>query len=298
MKKTIGFIGLGIMGKPMVRNLLKAGYTVYVYDIHKDSMEEVTKKGAIAQTCAYDVAHKADVTITMVPNTPHVEQVIFGEGGIINALKEDKIYIDMGTTSAVETRKFVEKICETGAKVLDAPVSGGEKGAIEGTLAIMVGGEEKVYEACKDIFEVLGTRIHHVGNNSAGQVVKTCNQVLVSGIIAAMSEALVLGTKSGVDPQKMIEVLNGGSSQCWAIDVRAPHVVQRDFQPGFKSYLSHKDVGLALELSQNINVPMPITGVVSEIYKSIMAKGLGEEDHTNIIKIYEQLAGVEVKTEK
>lgn len=295
MKQTLGFIGLGIMGKPIVKNLLEAGYKVHVYDRNKESIKEMEGKGAVGEKSSYDVAVNADIIMIMVPNTPHVQEVIFGEDGVSKALKTGKIVVDMSTISSVETQNIAEEIKKTGARMLDAPVSGGEKGAIEATLSIMVGGEDEPFEKCKEIFEVIGGRVNHVGGNSAGQVVKSCNQVLAAGTIAAMCEALVLGTKSGVDPNKIIEVLSGGAAKCWAIDVRAPYVVERDFEPGFKSQLQYKDLGLALELSKNINAPMPITGVVNEVYKSIMSMGLGEEDHTNIIRVYEELAGIQVK---
>ena len=179
--------------------------------------------------------------------------------------------------------------------MLDAPVSGGEKGAIEGTLSIMVGGEKEVFERCLPIFEVLGNRVTHVGGNSTGQVVKSCNQILGAASVAGMSEALVLGTKAGVDPAKIVEVLSAGAARCWALEVRAPHVIQRDFEPGFKTKLQLKDLGLAMELAKGVSTYMPVSSIVHELYKGCVAQGWGEEDYTNIIRIIEQVSKAEVK---
>lgn len=295
-KPVLGFIGLGIMGKPMVRNLIKAGYTVHVNSVVASDVDEAVSGGAIAQACALDVAQHADVTITMVPDTPQVRDVIFGSRGMKSALKSGKVVIDMSTISSIATKEIAEEIKATGARMLDAPVSGGEKGAVEGTLSIMVGGDADLFERCLPIFQLLGRRVTHVGGNGAGQVVKSCNQVLAAATVLAMGEALALGTKAGVDPQKIVEVLSNGAARCWALEVRAPEVLKGNFQPGFKSKLQYKDLGLALELSKGISAPMPLTGIVHEFYKSTIAQGLGEEDHTAVIRIIEQMAGVEIRS--
>jgi 2-hydroxy-3-oxopropionate reductase len=210
-------------------------------------------------------------------------------------LQPEKVVIDMSTISASVTKEIAEEVKKTGANMLDAPCSGGEKGAIEGTLSIMVGGEKAIFEQCKPVFEVIGKNVVYIGGSSSGQVVKSCNQVLAAATLAAMGEALVLGSKAGVDPEKIVQVLGGGAARCWALEVRAPHVLERDFNPGFKSKLQYKDLGLAMELSKDIDSPMPLTGIVHELYKSSMAMGLGEEDHSTVVRVLEQLAGVEVK---
>ena len=297
-KPTLGFIGLGIMGKPMVRNLIAAGHTVHVYSIQDADVQELARDGAVAQKSPVDVARQVEITITMVPDTPHVREVILGEQGVIHALGEGKVVIDMSTISSVATREIAEAVKGTGARMLDAPVSGGEKGAIEGTLSIMVGGEAQVFERCLPVFQLLGRRVTHVGGNSAGQVVKSCNQVLAAATVLAMGEALALGTKAGVEPQKIVEVLSNGAARCWALEVRAPEVLKGNFQPGFKSKLQYKDLGLALELSRNIDAPMPIAGIVHEFYKSTLAQGYGEEDHTAVIRIIEQMACVQIRANK
>ena len=293
-KPVLGFIGLGIMGKPMVRNLIKAGYTVHVNSIVASDVDEAASGGAIAQGSALDVARQADITITMVPDTPQVREVV---SGLKPALKSGKVVIDMSTISSLATKEIAEQVKAAGARMLDAPVSGGEKGAIEGTLSIMVGGDADVFERCLPVFQQLGRRITHVGGNGAGQVVKSCNQVLAAATVLAMGEALALGTKAGVDPRKIVDVLSNGAARCWALEVRAPEVLKGNFQPGFKSKLQYKDLGLALELSKGISAPMPLAGIVHEFYKSTIAQGLGEEDHTAVIRIIEQMACVEIRSQ-
>jgi 2-hydroxy-3-oxopropionate reductase len=294
-KPVIGFIGLGIMGKPMVRNLIAGGNTVHVYSNKAADIAELVRDGALGQSSPAAVAREAGIIITMVPDTPHVRDVVCGEQGVIHSLREGKVLIDMSTISSVTTREIADAVQATGARMLDAPVSGGEKGAIEGTLSIMVGGEAQVFERCLPVLNLLGRRVTHVGGNSAGQVVKSCNQVLAAATVLAMGEALALGTKAGVDPGKIVEVLSNGAARCWALEVRAPEVLKGNFQPGFKSKLQYKDLGLALELSRSIDAPMPIASIVHEFYKSTLAQGFGEEDHTAVIRIIEQMANVGIR---
>lgn len=294
MKPVLGFIGLGIMGKPMVRNLLKAGYEVNVYSIIDSDITEMAQEGAKGQHSCLDVAKAADVIITMVPNTPQVEDVLFGETGVAGALREGKVVIDMSTISSLATRKFAETIKALGAQMLDAPVSGGDKGAKGGTLSIMVGGDAQVFEQCKPILDVLGSRVTHVGDHGAGQVVKSCNQVLAAATMAALGESLVMGAKAGVNPAKIVEVLSAGYARCGALDIRGNLILERNFDPGFMTRLQYKDLNLAMELSQGIDAPMPIASLVRELYKTCMAQGTGNEDHSNVIKVFESMAGIEV----
>ncbi len=294
MKPVLGFIGLGIMGKPMVRNLLKAGYDVHVYSIIDSDIDEMAKEGAKGQRSCLDVAKAADVTITMVPNTPQVEEVLFGKTGIAGALREGKVVIDMSTISSLATRKFAENIKALGANMLDAPVSGGDKGAKGGTLSIMVGGDTQIFEQCKPILDVLGSRVTHVGEHGAGQVVKSCNQVLAAATMTALGESLVMGAKAGVNPAKIVEVLSAGYARCGALDIRGSLLLERNFEPGFMTRLQYKDLNLAMELATGIDAPMPVASLVRELYKTCIAQGLGNEDHSNIIKVFEQLADFEV----
>lgn len=296
VKPTIGFIGLGIMGKPMVKRLIESGFTVYVYSILEQDIKAVEVFGAKGEQSALNVTKKSDITITMVPNTPQVKEIVFGENGIINALCKGKVWIDMSTIASLATKDFAKQVKEqTDADVLDAPVSGGDKGAKAGTLSIMVGGKAEVFEKCLPILQAMGSRITHVGDNGAGQIVKSCNQVLAASTMAALGEALVMGTKAGVDPSKILEVLGAGYARCGCIDIRGDFILQRDFAPGFMTKLQYKDLNLAMELSRGIDVPMPIGSMVHEFYKSCMAQGLGNEDHSNVIKIFEHMAGIEVK---
>ena len=295
MKPVLGFIGLGIMGKPMVRNLLKAGYDVHVYSIIDSDIAEVVQDGATGQASSLDVAKAADVIITMVPNTPQVEEVLFGETGVAAALGEGKVVIDMSTISSLATREFAKSIKALGAQVLDAPVSGGDKGAKGGTLSIMVGGDAHVFEQCKPILDVLGSRVTHVGDNGAGPVVKSCNQVLAAATMAALGESLVMGAKAGVNPAKIVEVLSAGYARCGALDIRGSLLLERNFDPGFMTRLQYKDLNLAMELATGIDAPMPVASLVRELYKTCIAQGLGNEDHSNVIKVFENMAGIEVK---
>ena len=294
---SLGFIGLGIMGKPMARNLLKAGHRLCVHSRTARDVDTLASEGATRAATPREVAAQADLIFTMVPDTPDVQRVVLGEDGLIEALGPGKVVIDMSTISAIAVREIAEKVAATGAAMLDAPCSGGEKGAIEGKLSIMVGGDAEVFDRCRPILEILGARVTHVGGPGSGQVVKSCNQVLAAATVTAMGEALALGTKAGVDPAKIVEVLSAGAARCWALEVRAPHVLKGDFAPGFKAGLQYKDLRLALELSRGIDAPMPIGAIVHEFYKSCMAKGRGDEDHTSVIRVIEEMAGVEIRSE-
>lgn len=295
MKPTLGFIGLGIMGKPMARNLLAAGYALHAYSIIAQDVLELGKDGARPAANALAVARAADIIIIMVPNTPHVETVLFGEGGILPALGAGKVVIDMSTISSLATREFATRIEASGADMLDAPVSGGDTGAKNGSLSIMVGGKAAVFERCRAVLETLGGRVTLVGGHGAGQVVKSCNQVLAAATMAALGEALVMGAKAGVDPARIVEVLSAGYARCGALDIRGSQILERNFAPGFMTRLQYKDLNLAMELSQDIGAPMPIAALVRELYKSCIAQGAGNEDHSTIIKVFEQMAHIEVK---
>ena len=293
---TLGFIGLGIMGRPMVQNLLTAGFAVHVYSTHGDDIEKMVAAGAIGQSCPKDVAAQADITITMVPNTSNVEAALFGADGVIESLGPSKIVVDMSTISSIATREFAKRIASTGAHMLDAPVSGGDTGAAAGTLSIMVGGETDVVARVRPVFDVLGSRLTHVGGNGAGQVVKSCNQTLAAATVAALCEALVIGAKSGVEAGKIVEVLSAGYARCGALDIRGAALVERDFNPGFKSKLQYKDLGLAVELARGVEAPTPVLAVVHELYKSAQAIASGDEDHTNVLRVLESLAGLDTTT--
>lgn len=289
----IGFIGLGIMGKPMVRNLLAAGYEVHVASSRAADVDAVAQDGAIAKARNLAVAEAADIVITMVPDTVNVEAVLFGEGGIAEALS-GKVFIDMSTISALKTKEFAARLKALGAEVLDAPVSGGDKGAKAGTLSVMVGGDAATVARAMPVFEVLGGRVRHVGDNGAGQVVKSCNQILAASTMAALGEALVMGTKAGVEADKILDVLGAGYARCGCIEIRGEALAKRDFTPGFVTRLQYKDLNLALELARGVEAPIGIAAQVTELYKGCVAAGLGDEDHSNVIRMIERLADFEM----
>jgi 2-hydroxy-3-oxopropionate reductase len=295
VKRTIGFIGLGIMGRPMTKRLLEAGYPLVVYDIVTKSVDEIAAAGAQRGASIADVAKRGDVVISMLPDSPDVEAVAFGPDGVIANIRPGCTYVDMSTISPTVSERVAAEAKPKGIKVLDAPVSGGDVGAIQGTLSIMVGGDQGVFDDILPIFEILGKRIVLVGKDGAGQVVKACNQIVVALTLEAVGEALVLGTKAGVDPAKIVEVLSGGLARCGVLENRGMRIVNRDFQPGFRIRLHYKDLGIAMAAGKAYDVPLPVTALVHEMFKRLRIAGRGELDHSGIVTFLEDLAGVEVK---
>jgi 2-hydroxy-3-oxopropionate reductase len=294
--KRIGFIGLGIMGRHMAAHLLNAGYPLAVYDISSDAMQNIVALGAKPGISCQDVAEQSDVVISMVPDSPDVEKVALGENGIIKAARHGLIYVDMSTISPETARKVVEALGEKGVRCLDAPVSGGETGAKNASLSIMVGGDEQLFNEMKPIFEVLGKTITLCGGSGSGQIVKACNQIQVAINIVGMSEALVFATKAGVDPAIVLKVLSGGYAQSRVMDVRGPKVIRREFEPGFKSRFHFKDLNIIFDTAKKENIPLPATAVAYQIFNALLAASGGDLDHTAIITVLEKLACVEVKT--
>ena len=290
MPDTIGFIGLGIMGKPMAHNLLKAGFPVIVHNRHQEVTDELVEAGASAGVRPREIAASCDVLITMLPDAPQVEEVLLGSEGVIEGAHAGLIVINMSTISPIVTRTLADRLAERGIAMLDAPVSGGDKGAIAGTLSIMVGGEEETFQRCMPIFQALGKTIVHVGNNGAGQVVKACNQIVVALVIEAVSEALVLGSKAGVDPAKILQVLNGGLAANRVIELRGTSMLAHDFAPGGRIKTHHKDLGIILELGRMYGVSLPVTAQVDQMFASLVTRGRGELDHTALLTYLEDLA--------
>lgn len=295
MGRQIGFIGLGTMGKPMVKNLLKAGYSLAVYNRSKGSVRELEEFGAMGANSAKEVASQTDVVITMLPDSADVTQVILGPKGVIEGTKQGNIVIDMSTIAYKVTREIAAELEARGVEMLDAPVSGGEQGAINGTLSIMVGGKREVFKNCLDIFSAIGKNIVRVGDIGAGQVVKACNQIVTGLTLEAVAEALVLGTKAGVDPKLIVEAITPGAARCWMLEVKAPTMLKRDFHPGFKLKLHHKDLRIALDISNDFDVPLPVTSLAYQIYSALKVAGKGDYDHSSIITFIEDLAGIQVK---
>jgi 2-hydroxy-3-oxopropionate reductase len=291
----VAFIGLGIMGKPMSKNLLKAGYELVVYDIVAKAVEEVVAAGAQAAKSPKEAAEQAETIITMLPNSPHVKEVILGEGGVIEGVKRGSIVIDMSSIAPLVSRQIAGELAKKGVEMLDAPVSGGEPKAIDGTLSVMVGGKKEVYEKCYAIMKAMAASVVLTGEIGAGNVTKLANQIIVALNIAAMSEALVLATKAGVSPDLVYQAIRGGLAGSTVLDAKAPLVMDRKFNPGFRINLHIKDLQNVLDTSHEIGIPLPLTAGVMEIMQAMKADGKGDQDHGGLIQYYEKLAHVEVK---
>jgi len=290
MMERIGFIGLGIMGKPMARNLLKAGYQLVVHNRSRGPVEELQREGAEGAGSPAEVAERSDVIITMLPDTPDVRQVVEGERGGLEGIRQGSLLIDMSTISPIATRELASRVEERGARMLDAPVSGGDVGAQQGTLSIMVGGREEDFQRALPIFQVLGKTITYLGPSGSGQVVKSCNQIVVALTIEAVSEALVLGAKAGVDPAKIVQVLMGGMAGNRVLEMRKDNFLGHTFNPGFKVALHHKDLGIALQTGRELGVPLPATALVDQAFAALEARGRSQQDHTALITLLEELA--------
>ncbi|HEY1266563.1 MAG TPA: 2-hydroxy-3-oxopropionate reductase [Candidatus Binatia bacterium] len=291
MSETIGFIGLGIMGKPMARNLLKAGCPLLVHNRSRASVEELAQEGAAPAASALEVAAAADILITMLPDSPDVEQVYNGADGVFAGVKAGALLIDMSTISPVVARKLAAEAGRRGCEMLDAPVSGGEAGAIGAALSIMIGGSVSAVERAMPVFHKLGKNIVHVGEAGAGQIAKAANQIVVGVTIAAVSEALVLAAKAGVDPAKVREVLLGGFAQSKILDAHGLKMLERNFKPGFRIRLHEKDLKIALASASEYGVPLTTTAVVAQMMAALKATGRGDFDHAALVNLIEELAG-------
>lgn len=295
--KTIGFIGLGIMGMPMMAHLLSAGHELVVYNRSKAKIDEAVAKGAQAGKSCRDVAERSQVVISMVPDSPDVEQVYLAEDGVLAGARSNTILIDMSTISPTTAIQVASAAREKGCSMLDAPVSGGEVGAQNATLSIMVGGEEETFERVRPILELLGKPIL-CGPSGAGQTVKACNQIQVALNFIGMSEALVLGAKAGVDPAIVLKVLSGGYAQSRVMDVRGPRVIQGDFKPGFKSHFHFKDLNIIRQTARDYGCSLPASALAHELFSAMQANGWGDLDHSAVIKVIEQLSNAQVKSGK
>lgn len=291
----IGFIGLGIMGKPMSKNLLKADYDLVVCDLNTAAVEEVVAAGATAADSPKAVAGQCDVMITMLPNSPQVKTVVLGENGILEGAKEGSTLIDMSSIAPLASQQIAAELAKKGASMLDAPVSGGEPKAIDGTMSVMVGGDKEVFDRYFDVMKAMAGSVVYTGKVGAGNTTKLANQIMVALNIAAMSEALVLATKAGVDPELVYQAVRGGLAGSTVLDAKAPLVMERKFDPGFRINLHIKDLQNALDTAHEIGAPIPLTAGVMEIMQALKADGMDGLDHGALIRHYEQLAKVEVK---
>lgn len=291
----IGFIGLGIMGKPMARNLIKAGYKLVLYNRTREKEKELLELGAESAQNPKEITEKSDIIITMLPDSPDVENVILGKNGVIEGLQKDKIVIDMSSIAPLITKKIEKEIIKKDAEMLDAPVSGGEPKAISGELAIMVGGKNEIFNQCLEIFKSMGENVVHVGNIGAGQTVKLANQIIVALNIEAMSEALVFATKAGADPELLYNAIKTGLAGSNVLDAKVPMVLKRSFKPGFKIKLHKKDLKNVLETANELNVELPATKLVEKMLDELIKDGKEELDHSAILHYLEKINKVEVR---
>jgi len=298
MSERVGFIGLGIMGQGMARNLLKAGFSVRVWNRTTSKMDALVSEGAQAGATPADVAAQSDIIITCVSDTPDVEKVILGEDGVIHGAAAGSLVIDCSTISPQATKDIAEQLQAKGIQMLDAPVSGGSEGAAKGTLTIMVGGAAEDVERAMPVFKAMGKTITHIGENGSGQIVKLVNQILVVGNCLAMCEALLLAQAGGVDLQKTIDAISQGAAGSWMFTNRAPQIIRRDWRPGFMISLQQKDLRLVLDAADELGVPLPGTSLIFNFYRTLEAQGLSSEGNHGLMKALEHLAGFEVGAEK
>lgn len=294
MVKKVGFIGLGIMGKPMALNLVAKGYEVMVNDLNKEAVQTLVGVGAKAADSAKSIAENSDVVITMLPASHHVQQVVLGENGVLSGAKKGTVIIDMSSISPVVSKEIAEIAEKQGVEMLDAPVSGGEPKAKDATLAIMVGGKEEVFEQVKDVLAAMGSEITLVGGNGSGTTAKLANQVIVNLNIAAMSEALVLAAKSGIDVEKMYQAIRGGLAGSAVLDAKVPLILDRNFVAGGRIDINLKDITNVMETAHSVGVPMPLSSHLLEIFHALKVDGKATDDHGGIVQYYEKLANVTV----
>ena len=290
MTEKIGFIGLGIMGRPMALNLRKAGHAVWVYARRAESMQPLSAAGATACASPKEVAAQADITFICVADTPDVEQVIVGNNGLLAGVRKGSVVVDMSTISPVATRRYAEALVQHGAEMLDAPVSGGEAGAINATLSIMVGGKPAVFERVKPYFEAMGKNIVLVGENGAGQVAKACNQIVVAVTIQAVAEAMTFARRQGVDAGKVRDALMGGFAGSKILEVHGKRMLDSDFKPGFKTRLHQKDIKIVIDSAHALGIGLPATALVAQQMNALMGAGDGELDSAALVKVLERMS--------
>ena len=287
----VGFVGLGIMGTSMARNLIEDGYKLVIHNRARAKAEKLAKLGAEVATSPREVAGRSDAIITMLPGPPEVEEVLAGENGLLEGVRDGSLIVDMSTSSPLLAQELSRTANTRGVGMLDAPVSGGDIGAIEGTLSIMVGGEKEDFERARPLFEAMGKTIVHVGAAGAGQIVKACNQIVVALVIEAVSEALVLGSKAGVKPEKVIEVLSGGLAANKVMEVKGEKFLSHDFAAGGKVEYHRKDLGIALAAGREYGVALPVTALVDQLFGTLVAQGKGGWDHSALITLIEAWSG-------
>jgi 2-hydroxy-3-oxopropionate reductase len=290
----VGYIGLGLMGKSIARNILKAGFPIVVHNRSRAAVDELVAEGATAANSPKEVAEQVDVTFTNLPDTPDVEKVVLGENGIIEGAHAGLIYVDNSTIKPAAARRIAERLSEKNVFALDAPVSGGDIGARNATLTVMVGGEASALEKAMPVLQAMGKTITHVGDSGAGQVAKAANQIMVAAQMVAMGELLVFSKKAGVDPRKVVEAIKGGAAQCWTLDVKPPRLFAGNREPGFKAHMQLKDLKIILETAQEYNIPVPGTTENTKLFQQMIDLDMGELDNSAVVSVIEKMAGVEI----
>jgi 2-hydroxy-3-oxopropionate reductase len=290
----VGYIGLGLMGKSIARNILKAGFSLIVHNRSHTAVEELVAEGATAANSPKQVAAQVDVIFTNLPDTPNVEKVVLGENGILSGAHDGLVYIDNSTIKPVAARMIAEKLSEKNVFALDAPVSGGDIGARNGTLTIMVGGDASVLEKVMPVFLAMGKTVTHVGDAGAGQVAKAANQIMVAAQMVAMGELLVFAKKAGVDPKKVVDAIKGGAAQCWTLDVKPPRLFDGNRNPGFKAHMQLKDLKIILETAKEYDIPVSGTEANTDLFQQMIDLGMGELDNSAVVGVIEKLAGIEI----
>jgi 2-hydroxy-3-oxopropionate reductase len=293
----IGYIGLGIMGKSMARNILKAGFPLVVHNRSREAVDELVAEGAQAAGSPAEVAEQVDVVFTNLPDSPDVELVVLGPDGIIESARPGLIFVDNSTIKPATARHLAQILSEKGVACLDAPVSGGDVGARNGTLTIMVGGPAEALEQVRPVFAAMGKSITHIGDAGAGQIAKAANQIMVAAQMVAMGELLIFAQKAGADPRKVVEAIKGGAAQCWTLDVKPPRLFAGNRQPGFKARMQAKDMSIILDTAREYGVPLPSAAVHTQLFNAMVENGLGNHDNAAVVAIFEMLAGVKLEEE-
>lgn len=290
----VGYIGLGIMGKSIARNILNAGFSLVVHNRSRKAVDELTSQGARAAFTPAEVASLVDVVFTNLPDTPDVEKVVLSEQGIVQGAYPGLIYVDNSTIKPATARLIAERMAEKGVSTLDAPVSGGDIGARDGTLSIMVGGPADALEKVMPIFHAMGKTITHVGESGAGQIAKAANQIMVAAQMVAMGELLIFAQKSGADPQKVIQAIKGGAAQCWSLDVKTPRLFSGNRNPGFKAYMQAKDLNIVMETARQYGIPLPATAVNTQLFDAMCQMGMADLDNSAVVGVIETLANIKL----
>ncbi|MDO9545789.1 MAG: NAD(P)-binding domain-containing protein [Pelolinea sp.] len=294
----VGYIGLGLMGKPIAQNIMRAGFPLVAHNRSREAVEELVKEGAVSAENPADVAKQVDVIFTNLPDSPDVEKVALGKNGIIDGAHDGLIFVDNSTIKPATARMIADELGKAGVSCLDAPVSGGDIGAKNGTLAIMIGGPEQAVEKVLPIFNAMGKIITHVGESGAGQIAKAANQIMVAAQMVAMGELLILAQKAGANPEKVVEAIRGGAAQCWALDNKPQRLFSGLREPGFRAFMQSKDLNIVMDTAREYGIPLPLTATTTQLFSAMLEMGMGEMDNSAVIGIIEKLSGTDLVSNK